>query len=292
MKNGSYLLLLDDSKDDRVILDYAKTIIGDNQGNLHVLWPSYNPQTSLAFIGHALSGGVADRLIEEATAHNKETAENITDRVKRWVDENNLSLSVNEIVNPSKEAPITVTLSLSEGLPIETIAKTGKVSDFIFLPLAKWSYSEERQDRVHAAIFETGHPVFLLPRDMEVKKPKKIAIAWNGKLEVAHTVTSAMPLLKNAEEVLIYVAPSARTPQEITEGLGRWLRLHDINASKIILERGKHPVGKVMLEQADKDDIDLLIMGAWTRDKFKQFILGGMTNYVLQHASIPILMGR
>lgn len=38
--------------------------------------------------------------------------------------------------------------------------------------------------------------------------------------------------------------------------------------------------------------IDLLVMGAYGRSRFREIILGGVTRHMLQHMTVPVLMSH
>lgn len=37
---------------------------------------------------------------------------------------------------------------------------------------------------------------------------------------------------------------------------------------------------------------DLLVMGAWGHSRMSEWILGGITRYMLQHSDIPLLLAH
>jgi nucleotide-binding universal stress UspA family protein len=46
----------------------------------------------------------------------------------------------------------------------------------------------------------------------------------------------------------------------------------------------------VILKSAEDAGAGLLVMGAYTHSRLREFVLGGATNYVSTHARIPVLM--
>lgn len=49
-------------------------------------------------------------------------------------------------------------------------------------------------------------------------------------------------------------------------------------------------VGEVILSEAAAVGADLLVMGAYSHNRFREAILGGVTKQVIADASLPILM--
>ena len=50
--------------------------------------------------------------------------------------------------------------------------------------------------------------------------------------------------------------------------------------------------GEAVLEHANVLGCDLLIKGAYTQSRLRQFIFGGTTRYILSNATLPVLMAH
>lgn len=51
-------------------------------------------------------------------------------------------------------------------------------------------------------------------------------------------------------------------------------------------------MAKALLDACVADGADLLVMGAYTHSRLRQLILGGVTRYVLQEVTLPVLMAH
>ena len=47
-----------------------------------------------------------------------------------------------------------------------------------------------------------------------------------------------------------------------------------------------------MAQACKENGTDFIVMGAYTRSRLRQWILGGVTSYVLENAELPVLMAR
>lgn len=63
------------------------------------------------------------------------------------------------------------------------------------------------------------------------------------------------------------------------------------STSEIIQDDGTSEVG-VITSYAKKNDIDLIVMGKKGQSKFKQLLVGSVTNAVINHAPCPVLVVR
>ena len=50
--------------------------------------------------------------------------------------------------------------------------------------------------------------------------------------------------------------------------------------------------GVAILETAANANADLIVMGAYGRSRFSEWVLGGATRHVLQHMTVPAFMAR
>ncbi len=295
MKLGTFLALLDNTEDNHKILDYIYAIIDKNEAHIKGLWGAASPDYQVSMLGQGLPLAVTDKIITKTKEESQKNEYFVETLFESWCQDRHISLLHSfAYENTQQQSPITASFVSHIGRPLEAIAKLGRVSDFIIASRKAWAHSEEQQDKIHAALFETARPVILLPPNSQAKSIENIAIAWNGKAEASHAIARAKPFLKQAKKISIYMAPSERTFIEQGHDLVFYLAQHGVIAELIEVEREKHHnnVGKAIHEQAIADDMDLLIMGAWSRSRLRQLVLGGLTNYMLQKAELPVMMAR
>ena len=48
--------------------------------------------------------------------------------------------------------------------------------------------------------------------------------------------------------------------------------------------------GKPILRAVKDNDCDLLVMGAYAHSRLRALFVGGATDYVMRHATVPVLM--
>jgi nucleotide-binding universal stress UspA family protein len=51
-------------------------------------------------------------------------------------------------------------------------------------------------------------------------------------------------------------------------------------------------VGQTLLAQAKDCAVDLLVMGCYGHSRLREFVLGGASEHILRHMSIPVLMAH
>lgn len=143
-------------------------------------------------------------------------------------------------------------------------------------------------------ILTVGLPCIVVPpQPVQGVSLSRIAIAWNGAPEVIRAVHSALPLLKQANEVLLLRGAHNETFQEVSWkppfDIDTYLNRHGIHARSQDLVDTGNEVGEALLEHADRFHADLLVMGAYGRSRFSEWALGGATRHVLWNARLPVL---
>jgi nucleotide-binding universal stress UspA family protein len=71
--------------------------------------------------------------------------------------------------------------------------------------------------------------------------------------------------------------------------LVRYLSWHGIVADRIAADEA---TGMSLLAQASASRSGLIVMAAYTHGHYRQFLFGGMTRYVMEHAAIPVLFAH
>jgi nucleotide-binding universal stress UspA family protein len=74
--------------------------------------------------------------------------------------------------------------------------------------------------------------------------------------------------------------------------LQQYLAAHAITADRAAFQPINKVVGAGLLAAANECACDMLVMGAYSHSRLRQFILGGVTRHVLEHATVPLMMHR
>ncbi|MEO0345332.1 MAG: universal stress protein [Pseudomonadota bacterium] len=174
------------------------------------------------------------------------------------------------------------------GSPEKCFPFIGPMSDLIVVSRPKNAKSVTAHQFQQAALMDTGTPVLMLPS----RKPKSIGsrvlICWNQSIEAATAVKATIPLLKSAEAVTIVTSgPEDATGSKSTH-LQQYLRHHGIKAKRVAT-RGIDTESEIR-KTYEETDSDLLLMGAYSRPRWRERVFGGFTDYVVNKSSVPAIM--
>lgn len=156
---------------------------------------------------------------------------------------------------------------------------------------------ESRSDLPTRVITESGRPVLVVPRDGAPGKIGKfVTVAWDGGRESARATFDALPILEKAEQVMVLSLDQedlrGRTAFTPSDAITLSLVRHGIKAEAAHYPSAGAGVGDALLSYAAEAGSDLLVMGCYGHARFREFVFGGATRHVLQHAAIPVLMAH
>ncbi len=143
---------------------------------------------------------------------------------------------------------------------------------------------------------ESGRPVLVVPSiGVRHTALDRILIAWNGSREAVRAINDALPILKRAKQVFVETIDPAQTGQEghipgadICQHLSR----HGVVAEAESIQSAELAVGDVLLSRAADKSVDLIVMGAYGRSRFREIVLGGATRHLLEHMTVPVLFSH
>ena len=146
---------------------------------------------------------------------------------------------------------------------------------------------------IESALFESGRPVLLSPPTAPKQIATNIMIHWNGSTEQARANALAMPLLHLAGRVTVLTVIGGQdVPGPSADRVRKQLQYNGIAAEPMSIELEGRSTGEAVLAAAKAEGCDLLVKGAFTRNRLRQMIFGGATSHIMQHADLPLLMAH
>lgn len=173
------------------------------------------------------------------------------------------------------------------------VAERARVSDLTVIGTEPVDNAALWMDIRDAAIFQSGRPVIVAPsKEVSAGVGKTVVIGWKGSVEAARAVFAAGPFLAAAKSVhLISVGNDAVAKQKLNE-VQAYLSLHATDVNARIIGSGKSNSEELLLEEAGKYPDAMLVMGAYSQWRWKEWVFGGVTEYVLGKTTLPVLMAH
>jgi nucleotide-binding universal stress UspA family protein len=173
------------------------------------------------------------------------------------------------------------------------IGSYGRVFDVIVMK-RRDEHSGPMHDRaIESGLFESGRLILLSPPLPPRQIAANVLIAWNCSTEQARAIALAMPLLQKANRITVLtVIGGTGVAGPSAEQLIRYLQRNGIVAEAKRVELDSKSTGEAILATAQSLGCDLLIKGAYTQSRLRQWIFGGATQHVLENAALPVLLAN
>ncbi|MEP7243015.1 MAG: universal stress protein [Gammaproteobacteria bacterium] len=200
---------------------------------------------------------------------------------------------------PGADAPgghpgATLSFEAHRGLIEATIREAAVFHDLVvfYRDTEKAEVELQGLTTIKSALQSCARPLLILPRNLPRPFASTIAIGWNGSIEGAHAVSSALPLLALAKSVHVLTVTTQKTAVEQAQKLQSYLEWHGIRSEVHSSGRDGATVGATLLGRVEAVGADLFVLGGYTHSRIRENILGGVTHHVVQHARVPVLLSR
>ena len=175
----------------------------------------------------------------------------------------------------------------------DLVGSYGRAFDVIVMSRPDADTAAAYNRAIESALFESGRPVLLSPPTAPKQIATNIMIHWNGSTEQARANALAMPLLHFAGRVTVLTVIGGQdVPGPSADRVRKQLQYNGIAAEPMSIELEGRSTGEAVLAAAKAEGCDLLVKGAFTRNRLRQMIFGGATSHIMQHADLPLLMAH
>lgn len=184
---------------------------------------------------------------------------------------------------------LSAELLFDYGDPADALAGAGRVSDLIVM--RRPDDTGLPHGMLHAALFETGRPLLLAGPQPTVTYDR-IAIGWTPGREAARAVAAAAPLIERAKAIEVICVDADAGRRQDAMRLVDSLRWRGLPAAIRLVVGDGDGDGPALLDAVRGSGSDLLVMGGFGHNRFRQFVLGGVSRHVLQHGDCAVLMAH
>lgn len=271
------------------VLGLALAIGGKFNSHIDVLHVHANAQDMIPR-GVPLTTAFKSTILEAAGVAAKQEEERLSTLFDDYCKAHNL-----EVVSAEAEDFPADCLSISwheaEGKQANVIRNEVRFADLIVVPQPDRA-SALGMNTLQAALFDVRKLTAIAPHREIKETGRHVTIAWNGGSEAARAVNWSLPILAAAEKVSVLVANDKDGGVTRSKSIRRYLRLHGVKSDIQTFERGGREVAATILDKISDIGGDMLVMGAFGTRKRSDLVLGGVTQYVLEKADIPLLMAH
>lgn len=256
---------------------------------LHVRPDVRREIASLAASDGGMTAGI-DTLLEQMEADADTREKTASDAWHAFCSQNKIAAA-----DTPREKQVTAEWVSEVGVEADWLADYGRTSDLVVVGRGdeKWGPDYVLME---AALMDTGKPVLIAPRAAGAALAPLtgvVGIAWKDTREAAGAVRAAMPFLRAAGHVIVFIVPESADDRDRSHlRLVRMLRWHNANITiQALSDNDRAPVA-LLMDAAVKANCGLLVMGGYGHARLREAVFGGFTRAVLEGAPLPVLMAH
>lgn len=179
--------------------------------------------------------------------------------------------------------------------PTPTMARLTRSADLVIASRRDDAQPEPAAASAHDLVMECGRPVLVAPPGDAQFEAKVVLVAWKDSRESRRAVIDALPFLAAAERVVLLEicegdekeAASTRL-DGVVEHLGR----HGVKCVQRIEEKTRLPVSEAIVKFAVAEGSDLVVAGGYAHARMREWVLGGVTQDLLDGSPLFSLMSH
>lgn len=272
------LIHLDTSRQSRVRLEAAAAFAMRHNAHLTGVYVITPPQ-----IPGYLRAEISDEVLQRQARHARVLAKEV-------------ETSFNECV---RRTGITSEWRCVEGAALAALCLHGRYADIVITGQRNRFGEEGAEDPAipDQLVLAVGRPVMVIPAAGEFPViGERVMVAWDASRLATRAINDALPLLAMARHVSVL----AVNPKGGEAGHGEipcadiclHLARHGVRAEAQHLHADDIDAGDMILSRAADAAIDLLVMGAYGHARWREVVLGGVTQHMLRHMTVPVLMSH
>ncbi|MEM9838580.1 MAG: universal stress protein [Pseudomonadota bacterium] len=194
-------------------------------------------------------------------------------------------------ISRTMEPGLEVGLTVEEGEMPRAAAIAARTSDVTVFRHRGEGKAAFDPSFFEALVFHSGRPLFLTPEAGSAGNLDHVAIGWNGSLQAARAVSTAMPMLQNAKSVSVVTIGDDRRGRPGAEDLVAQFTRCDISA-KVIRREDKGRTSDILTNAALENGCGVLVLGAFSQSRLREVVLGGVTRKMLMAPPMPLLIAH
>lgn len=177
-----------------------------------------------------------------------------------------------------------------EGLVGPAVAQRAKVSDFTVLPSIAAKENGMFEPARDAALFHSGRPLLVMPDEAGPPIGETVVIAWKDAPEAVRAIAAAAPFLETAKRIRLVSLAEDDDEDDSASAMVAYLAMSGLPVELETAPLGTREVGDALLTAAGSGV--LLVMGGYGHWRWREWVFGGATLYVLRNTDVAVLISH
>ncbi len=194
------------------------------------------------------------------------------------------------------EAGVSCTTPSEVGLSLERVLQEAQRHDLIMMDRLKImvpGFEGPQAQKLGPILKHSPRPVVLVPPHGAGGEGGEVLVAYDGSLQAARALYAATfsVLEADAKVHIVSVATSRAEAASAADQAIAFLRLHQVDAVPHPVESKEAPA-EVILDQSDRLDAGLIVMGAYGEPVLREFFLGSVSRTLLEESTVPVFLAH
>jgi nucleotide-binding universal stress UspA family protein len=180
-------------------------------------------------------------------------------------------------------------------IPINFLVREARAADLLIVGMQAAEETHCLSIDPGAAILRMGRPVLAVPNGIDSLSARRVVIAWKDCREARRAVRDALPILQEADEVLLAEVSEGRVKEDAIKGLSDvadYLQRQRVGVTAKAFLRRQDTVAADLIRFAQNEKSDLLVAGAYGHSRLGEWFFGGVTRDLLAGSPICCLFSH
>jgi nucleotide-binding universal stress UspA family protein len=146
-------------------------------------------------------------------------------------------------------------------------------------------------------VMQAGRPLLVVPDTFGWLDLRSVLVAWKDTPEARRAVADSLPMLRKAKDVIVAEIPEqdGGRPASISRvrDVVGWLSRHGVTASQLVPDVDENRDVTAQLDGIAADvGAAVIVAGAYGHSRFRELILGGMTQHLISQSARCVLLSH
>lgn len=146
-------------------------------------------------------------------------------------------------------------------------------------------------------VMQAGRPLLIVPDTVNRLDLRSVLVAWKDTSEARRAIADALPMLRKAKDVAVAEIPeqggSRSAAVSRVQDVVAWLSRHGISASELVPDLNEDRDATAQLDGMAADvGAGVIVAGAYGHSRFRELILGGMTQHLITQSARCVLLSH
>jgi nucleotide-binding universal stress UspA family protein len=146
-------------------------------------------------------------------------------------------------------------------------------------------------------VMQAGRPLLIVPDSADWLDLRSVLVAWKDTTEARRAIADALPMLRKAKNVtvaeILEEGGSRPAAASRVRDVVAWLSRHGVSASERVAEKDGDQDATAQLDGIAGDmGAGLIVAGAYGHSRFRELVLGGMTQHLITQSARCVLLSH